>query len=505
MNVIAATAHTTVVSNNICHNCAAKKVKRRLKKPAAVFVFFYQGFFFYLTPRKHLMNIFRSGKILKKAGFYVPFTLYFVAFALASWIANQWLLAKPLNPDSAFTDIFLLLLKVVAWFGGIMLAAAFLSVVVSWLYFLYQKKQGKIQFRISSAGDNPGKMRVFIRPVLKPFFGFIKTRFLYDEDRFSTKLSPVARGRSSLFSTTVEGEVNWELPQIKEYKLNKAVIYFEDFFQFFSIAVNMDVNENFISKPYTAPTEKVSALPRKTEETNTRIDEIRKVEGEFLNYKNFENNDDVRRIVWKIYAKNKELVVRIPEVLDPFASHIYIYPSFYSGFETEGNDIAEIPFLNYFKVITWTVYESLAKQGFEVRYIPDQDISESHPPAEKEKVQYAISTSKWHKQKDLRTFVKTNAASIVVISSFSDAKQVEELAEQYSRDISFIFVKLSDSLQNPQVWNWVKWLFIKNKPGDLEIYKRDWSSNFFFRHSVKQNEKLLEEIIEKYQLKRITV
>ena len=95
---------------------------------------------------------------------------------------------------------------------------------------------------------------------------------------------------------------------------------------------------NFFNGPPLKATGNIIVQPKKTEETNMRIEEMRKVEGELLNYKNFETNDDVRRIVWKIYAKNKELVVRIPETNDPYASHIYFYASFYNAIS---NDVYE--------------------------------------------------------------------------------------------------------------------------------------------------------------------
>ena len=88
------------------------------------------------------------------------------------------------------------------------------------------------------------------------------------------------------------------------------------------------------------------------------------MEGEYLNYKNFENNDDVSRIVWKIYAKNKELVVRIPEIMDPYASHVYLYASFFTSFNVAGSTPVEVPFLNYYKAMIWTLYQNLVKQGF---------------------------------------------------------------------------------------------------------------------------------------------
>ncbi len=448
------------------------------------------------------MTLSRIQGNIKQAGFYIPFTIYFVVFAVASFLAYKWIQINPLQADTAFGNIFLLLLKVALWFGIVMLVIALISVLVSMLYFFYDKRKHGISVIIKtelkeSELDQKQRVHLRIAPILKPIFGFIKIRLQYDETHYSKKFSLLETNRRKFFNQEIEGVYHWPLPQIKEYQVEKAIIYFEDIFQFFSLAIDAPARSNFFTHPTAKAAKDLNVLPRKTEETTTRIEELHKVEGEYLNYKNFENNDDVRRIVWKIYAKNKELVVRIPEVMDPYASHIIMYTSFYSIFNTQGNSATEIPFLNYYKVMAWTVYQSLVKKGFEVKYLPDQEPTVANTADAQQLVKYQVSTSKWHGDKELKNYVRAKDASVVLVSSFSDVNEVKQLAEQHGNDIQFIFIKLTDGLRQQNFFDWVQWLFIQNDTNDLDVYKRAWAVSAI-RGRVIENEKRLAAIINTY-------
>ena len=445
------------------------------------------------------INFFGTADKIKQAAFYIPFTIYFIVFALAAFIGYKMLDNEQLNAFSSFADIFRLLLKVALGFTVAIISIAFIPVLISFLYFKYYQRKTGIRFDISTDAkeselNQKQTVRLLISPVLKPFFGFIKLRLLYDQKHYSKKFSLLENSSRRFFSTTVEGTYHWALPQIKEYHIEKAVLYFEDIFQFFSIAVNLPASSHFFTQPMSKSIKDVNVLPRKTEETNTRIDELRRVQGEYLNYKNFENNDDVRRIVWKIYAKNKELVVRIPEIMDPYASHIYLYASFFSTFNIEGNTAVDVPFLNYYKVVIWSVYENLVKRGFEVRYIPDQEVAKNNTPDEQQAVKYSISTSTWQHEKDLQTYVKVNDASVVIVSSLSDADEVKDLMENNGKNITFIFIKLTDSFKNQNIIDWMQWVFLKNQKDDIDVYKRSWALSPL-RLKIKENEKKLAEML----------
>jgi len=449
------------------------------------------------------MNASKTTDKIKQAAFYIPFTIYFVVFAVAAFIGFKMLGSNQINADSSFVDIFQLLLKVALVFTAAIISVAFIPVLISFIYFEYKQRKTGIRFDIStdvkeSELNQKQTVRLLITPVLKPFFGFIKLRLLYDQKHYSKKFSLLENSKRKFFSTSIEGTYHWTLPQIKEYHVEKAVLYFEDIFQFFSIAVALPASSHFFTQPTSKSLKDLNVSPRKTEETNTRIEQMRKVEGEYLNYKNFENNDDVRRIVWKIYAKNKELVVRIPEVMDPYASHVYLYASFFSQFNTEGNTAVEIPFLNYFKVVIWSVYENMIKQGFDVRYIADQEVAKNNTADEQQAVKYSISTSKWHHVKDVKTYVKTNDASVVIVSSLSNVDEVKDLMENYGKDITFIFIKLTDSFKNQNMIDWVQWLLVQNQKDDIDVYKRGWALSPM-RIKIKENEKKLAGIMQKYQ------
>ena len=333
--------------------------------------------------------------------------------------------------------------------------------------------------------------------MLRPLLGFVKIRLKYDRTRYSDKFLLVKQSRKKLFDTTIDGVYYWNLPEIKEYRVEQAILYFEDFFQFFSLAIGIDTSTSFHTQPMDEAAEIQKAFPRKTEETTTRIEEIKRVEGEYLSYKNFESNDDVRRIVWKIYAKNKELVVRIPEILDPYASHIYLYASFHSFYNIAGNEVVEIPFLNYYKTLVWSVYKQLSQKGFEVRYIPDQDIPKNKMPVEAEQIKYSISVSQWHTDNELKEYVKTKDASVVIISSLTNIDDVNELVERFGNEIAFIFVPLTDSLNKQHFGDWLQWLFVQQEKDAIAKYKTNWSLSLL-RIKVAQNEKQIKQLLEKY-------
>ncbi len=444
-------------------------------------------------------SINRTANRIKQAAFFIPFTIYFVVFSIALIAVYKFLENNQQETGSSFSDIFNLLFTVATWFTSVMVLISLLSVIVSYAHFLYFKRKKGILFNIStdikeSELHLKQTVRLIINPVLKPLLGFIKLRLLYDKQHFSHKFSLLEKNNKKLLVTGIEGIYYWTLPEIKEYHVEHAVVYFEDIFQFFSIAVKLPAKNQFFTQPTLKELNSMSALPRKTEETNTRIQYMKKVEGEYLNYKNFENNDDVRRIVWKIYAKNKELVVRIPEIMDPYASHVYLYASFFSGFDVADNSAVQVPFLNYYKTMIWSLYQNFVKQGLEVKYIPDQEVANNNRNDLQQWVKYGISTSKWHKEKSLKSYVKTNNASVVIISSLSNVNEVQELFDQFGSTITIIFIKLSDAFRRQNLIDWVQWLFVENLKEDIAVHKRNWSVSTM-RMKIRENEKKLETVV----------
>lgn len=434
---------------------------------------------------------------------YLPVTWYFILFVAFGWLVFRWLLSQQQIPGSSFSDIFALLLVVAVTCIGIMLAFALLSVLVSFLYFIVKKRRRVIRCTIETAVDTTaagGRQRQLIRlqihPVLKPFLGFIRLRLLYDHKHFSEKFSLAETGGRKW--NELSGVYHWPLPQIREYHLQQVIVYFEDLFQFFSFPVTLDTQDRFYTRPDKTQLKNFSVRPRKTEETKNHIDEMKKVEGEHVNYKHFESNDDVRRIVWKIYARNKELVVRTPEVMDPYASHLTLYASFHSIFDVRGNPVAEQLLLDYYKTIVHNTYEQLVKQGFEVQYTPDQPVAGGHYDDEAQAAAYQVSVAQWQHNRSLIDYVKPADAGMIIVSSFTNAEELEELLGRYGNQVSFMLVKLGKAVRQQHAGDWLQWLFVAHEENSYDKYKAGWQLSAL-RGRMLSNEKKLVQLLSSYE------
>lgn len=439
---------------------------------------------------------------LKRIGYFIPFNVHFILLVIALLWAARWLIQNNALPETSRTAIISLFISVTSWFALSILLVSFLTAFLPWIFFLINKKYQKSSVNIK-VGENENKFTI-TRPVainidniIRPLFGYIRLRLFYDGQNISPKFSMVSsRSKKYFFSKKISGIFNWPVKHIKEYDINAAIIYFEDFFQFFSFSAKHSTNGNFFTPPPRVVTNELMVQPKKTEETNNRIEEIRKVEGEFLNYKNFENNDDVRRIVWKIYAKNKELVVRIPETNDPYASHIYFYASFYNALSNDLYEEFNSLFLNYFKTITWNSYEQLSRQKVLLQFVPDQLTKTYYADDPVQKVKYFISTAAWQKQNDLLKYFDKKNASVLCISSFSNAEAVQEIIEKTGKGIAIVFVELTNSFEKIKITTWLQWLFIK--PEEKSTDKLKLTFNFSpLKRKMVENEKRIKFLLEK--------
>ena len=446
------------------------------------------------------MNIAAIREKIRRTGFFIPFRIHLLLLIVVLILAYRWLIKNNAVPETAHTAIIGLFITVTFWFALAILSISFFTAFIPWIFFLFSKKNNKssLQVKTLNAKNTVGKQLIDINisKIIKPLFGYVRLRLRYDKNNISPKFAPLRlQPKKNFFSLQSNGVYNWPLNNIKEYDISSGIIYFEDFFQFFSFTSTLPVNSNFYTQPLKAETRTVIVQPKKTEDTNTRIEEMRKVEGEFLNYKNFESNDDVRRIVWKIYAKNKELVVRIPETNDPYASHIYFYASFYNAISNEVYEEFNAVFLDNFKTVIWNVYEQLYRQNDLIQFIPDQETKAFYADDVIQKIKYIISTSSWQKQNDLLNYFNKQYASVLCISSLADIKQLETILEATGKSLTIIFVELSKSFSKMKVTDWVQWLFINPQKNSSEKLQLAFSLSPL-RKKILDNEKIIKELLK---------
>jgi hypothetical protein len=265
----------------------------------------------------------------------------------------------------------------------------------------------------------------------------------------------------------------------------------------FSLAVAQPVGGHFYQPPILTTEEDAEVFPKKTESMDVRIEQMRRVEGEYLNYKDFEAGDDVRRIVWKVYAKNRELVVRMPEMFEPYASHLYFYASFHAGVKASWLSEGYLKeMLNYYKNNVWTVYDTLSKKEWEMRYVPDQSFNLPEHLSPAEKTARIISNSGWHTDASLSHYFSPRHGAVLIVSSLTDPEELRNMLDQCDASTVVYFVKCSRVLKQFVAWHWLKRLILLPPKDRLNRLRSRWIFSPI-RIQILRREKEIEEILNK--------
>jgi hypothetical protein len=431
---------------------------------------------------------------------FVPFTRNTLVVA-AVVAAAAYFLRTP-QDSKAKTDALLPFVRIMSIFSAWLLigfaAISVCSAGFCWLYYLWLRRNGKTGMNVQTNLSKDGSHRILtvrLPAALKPLLGYLKGRLVYNDlqltDRFGIQSSE--RKKNSLLRAALKGESRLLLPDIREYQLRGGILYFEDFLQIISLPVAEEINGSFYQAPELKAQSELTINPKKTDSLDVRIDELRKVEGEYLNYKDYEPGDDVRRIVWKVFARNRSLVVRVPERMEPYASHIYFYASFYMEGSIWAADAYVAEMLNYYKSQVWSVYNELSKKEWQLRYVPDQELKPGSG-AEAQQVERLIANSDWHSDKNLDAFFSAKKGSILIVHSFTDPDALQRVIEESDASLKIIFVPLSHCFRSLYILSWLsRILFVPGKDRLAQL-KSKWVLSPM-RRKVLKRERKLEELI----------
>ncbi|MEO1255580.1 MAG: DUF58 domain-containing protein, partial [Bacteroidota bacterium] len=220
-----------------------------------------------------------------------------------------------------------------------------------------------------------------------------------------------------------------------------------------------------------------------------KVKTSKRVEGDFLNYKDFESGDDVRRIVWKIFAKNRELVVRIPEVINPYASHLHFFASFQNSLINIDSKYSA-GMLDYYKDIIFNTCVQVEKTGRKVEFSMDQVVGDSLIVNKKDQLGYFLSCAKWQPNSLNEQFPTIGTSSVVCVSSMVPVDQLEELINKRSA-ILFI-VQVSKYLDEQNLFRFSN-VILQNEEKS-EVGKLRWMLSPQ-RRKLKKNEQKIENLI----------
>lgn len=459
-----------------------------------------------------------NGKQIKRAvkyyTQYFPFTINTIICALACYLGYKMLYTPITNDDpTPFRPFIMIMGKVVFWFAILVIGISILSTLITWIHYLYVrgKNQSRLKVNFETIQKKGKTNKLFLEATLegarRPILGFIKGRLFYDNHEMTDRFSLLSnqKEKDSFWRKAVQGRSRVKLPDIKEYEIKGGFVYFQDMLHIFSIAVQQPITGQFYQPPVLAKEQDNDVAPNYTEDLDVRIDQLRRVEGDYNNYKDFEAGDDIRRIVWKMYARNRELVVRVPERFEPYASHLYFYASFYANVKTAWlSDSYLKEMLNYYKNYVWTVYDTLSKKEWSMRYVPDQQFTVPEHIDEDEKNARIISNSNWQKETGLLNYFNPQKGTVLCISSFTDTNELQELLEQADASTIIYFIKTSRVFKHFVPWNWLKRLIFLPPKDRLNKLRTRWTFSPM-RIQIQKKEKEIEKILAKANVTATTL
>jgi hypothetical protein len=152
--------------------------------------------------------------------------------------------------------------------------------------------------------------------------------------------------------------------------------------------------------------------------------------------------------------------------------------------------------LNYFKNNAWTIYDTLAAKEWQMRYIPDQPITVPEGLEERDRVGRIISSSAWHRDKDLSAYFNPRQGTVLCISSLTDPRELAQLLDNADNSLVIYFVKLSRTFRAFVAWNWLKRLLFLPPKDRLSKLRDRWLFSPL-RFQLQRREKEIQALLDK--------
>ena len=433
----------------------------------------------------------------KLAGIRWPF---FLAI-LVAWGTARWLRLEYGQDDSNLWLVMNLFLTLAAWTMAGLFLFSLLTALAAWLLFRHQIKKKSVHIQAKFGDGQKAEagwvsLAVMIQgPVLRPLLGTIQARLVFVGKKISDRIvldANVPQPRK-LRRQAIRGAGQTLLHDRGIYDVEKILISFGDMLGLVALPVSVPYTNQLFTLPRPLPEQHLRAQPQASEEQKHRIDVSRRVEGEYINYKEFETGDNIQRIVWKIYAKSGQLVVRVPEIKDPYASHVYCYVSYFDGLGEE-NGAFELELLNTYKDQVRSVYEALARNGYEVRLPHDQEVPKLSGLSEKHSELFQITAASWQSQNPPSKFVHPGKAAFVCLPSLTPADEVELLVKNLQPHIPLVVVKLSEAIPSPFQFK-LKDLFFKPEKNPNDRLRQPWMIASL-RRALRENESAIANMLQ---------
>lgn len=437
-------------------------------------------------------------KLLSTIRFYtqfIPLKWNGVVFFIATLLLLLFLRKEFYGEESQYVPFLNVFIWLIGIFAGAIIGLGGVYTLVCWFFLAIKSNKLQVDLSIGledgqkgMAGEVPASLR--LSKAIMPVAGYLKTWLVFEDGELvgPIVINKFSGGWKDLLSK--EGNADLKLTRRVQYEVKGYIFSFEDYLQFFRFSWLKKAKKTFYLYSQKREVPSTDIPPSKAREELEKVQTSKKVEGDFLNYKDFESGDDVRRIVWKIFAKNKELVVRIPEVINPYASHLHFFASFQNSLLDQDAPYS-IGMLDYYKDIIFNTCIQIEKTGRKVEFGMDQEVGDSLIVDKKDMLGYFLSCAKWQEGNLDEQFPTIAASSVVCVSSMIPAEQLESLVRK--RSITLFIVQVSKYLDEQNLFNWSN--TILQNENQSEVGKLKWMLSSS-RRKLRKNEQKIAELTE---------
>lgn len=418
-------------------------------------------------------------KLLKKKYFF-PITWTFILFVLLDILMIRFY--SQTNFEDTFSYTYAPFLELVLWLILIVIHAIFflnlLLFLFSLTYLHWGMKSDTNRYFHFIHENHMNYLHVSLPIWVRPLFGFIAIEIELKDDEKENRIFSVKKNNTSIAIP---------LTNIQEYKIIHLSIRIMDMFQFFLWKRKWNVDRSIIQYPVSLEdfSYKIKIDRYKKSEDNHSLKKVF-TPGEWLNFKNFETGDDVKRILWKIFAKNRTLMVRHRELIDYDNTESHIYCSFFIENKNRfwGNEHTVFYALDVYKNLVWNTIQTIQSTNKDIIiHFPRFETLKTN-----DEIKEKLVMQDWMYEKD-DWDIRHQSISLI-IPDVMCLDVLKKIIDKFHSKISYII--LIDTLQGEHEKVWLKWLrkiFIKSN-----FYQKESSILLHSQHILSNKNELMKYI-----------
>lgn len=342
------------------------------------------------------------------------------------------------------------------------------------------ERQDIIKVALQEVQHAPGWVTVGLRidGLRKPLLGYVRARLVFEDGTLSEPLLFTDVRREGRRRVGILAEKALWLPHVRDYRIQATILHFEDVFHLLALPYREREHLGFFTEPLRRAEEMPDLATEASDDPVLKVMHHKMAKGELLDYKKYAPGDDVRRIIWKNYARSRELTVRIPDRHFPYVSHINLMASFYDGSGAELEGALKAILLTIYKEKLRQVVDAILDQGFSVNFLPDRALTHHYELDEYNRIIYAISAGEWQRERTPRQFLRESTprlrggSNLLVVASLCPAEELRDLRNGALADLNLGVYRAERTLALSQPPSLLKRLFLVHPFDALESAKR---------------------------------